>query len=132
MEGKGRKDLPNSVSLICLFMYDIHKIISHFLMKNSPQGIRTKENQVIKNNETKAVIMYTVDQQITSGGPRIYLSPFSVANTLMWLDRLGMFTFSHLLPSPWEMYWNGEQFHLLWREQLEVTEVFYELFPINS
>lgn len=87
MEGKGRKDLPNSVSLICLFMYDIHKIISHFLMKNSPQGIRTKENQVIKNNETKAVIMYTVDQQITSGGPRIYLSPFSVANTLMWQVR---------------------------------------------
>lgn len=52
-------------------------------MKNSPQGIRTKEKQVIKINETKAVIMYTVDQQITSGGPRMYLSCFSVANILM-------------------------------------------------
>ena len=74
-------------------------------MESSPQGIRTKGKQVIKINETKAVIMYTVDQQITSGGPRIYLSSLSVANMLMWLDRLGMFTYSHLLSSPWEMCW---------------------------
>lgn len=52
-------------------------------MKNSSQGIRTKEKQVIKINETKAVIMHTVDQQITSGGPGTYLSWFSVANMLM-------------------------------------------------
>lgn len=52
-------------------------------MESSPQGIRTKGKQVIKINETKAVIMYTVDQQITSGGPRIYLSSLSVANMLM-------------------------------------------------
>lgn len=71
-------------------------------MKNSPQGIRTKEKQVIKINETKAVIMYTVDQQITSGGPRIYLSCFSVADMLMWIDRITLFTYSYLLPSLWE------------------------------
>ena len=52
-------------------------------MESSPQGIRTKGKQVIKINETKAVIMYTVDQQITSGGPRIYLSSLSVAHMLM-------------------------------------------------
>lgn len=49
-------------------------------MKNSPQGIRTKTKQVIKINETKAVIMYTVNQRITSCGPRIYLSCLSLAN----------------------------------------------------
>lgn len=38
-------------------------------MKISPQGIRTKGKQVIKINETRPVIMYTVDQHITSGGP---------------------------------------------------------------
>lgn len=68
-------------------------------MKNSPQGIRTKEKQVIKINETKAVIMYTVDQQITSGGPRIYLSCFSVANMLMWIDRITLFTHIYCLLS---------------------------------
>lgn len=101
-------------------------------MKNSPQGIRTKEKQVIKINETKAIIMYTVDQQITSGGPRVYLSCFSVANILMWLDRLGTLTCSHLLPFPWEMCWNIKQFYFFMkREQLDVIEVFYEVFPIN-
>lgn len=81
-------------------------------MKNSPQGIRTKEKQVIKSNETKAVIIHRVDKQITLGGPRIYVSYFSVASRLMWLDRLGMFTYSYLLPSPWKMHWNAEQLHL--------------------
>ena len=52
-------------------------------MKNSPPGIRTKGKKVIKINETKAVIMYTDDQKITSGGPKIYLSSLSVANMLM-------------------------------------------------
>lgn len=61
--------------------------------------------------------MYTVDQQINSSGPWIYLSCFSVANILMCLDRLGVFTYLHLLPFPWELSWNIEQFHLfLWRE----------------
>ena len=100
-------------------------------MESSPQGIRTKGKQVIKINETKAVIMYTVDQQITSGGPRIYLSSLSVANMLMWLDRLGMFTYiSCLLPGRCVELESSSIF--LWREQLGITEIFHELFPISS
>lgn len=103
-------------------------------MKKITSGYKDKRKKVIKINETKAVIMYTVDQQINSSGPWIYLSCFSVANILMCLQvrdvyQLTSTAFSLGAVLTYRTVHNSF-FFFMKRELLAIIEVFHEVFLI--